>query len=133
MIPRRPSGGETARGNAYLSPGAHSPRSTELDIVEHWINPNRDGALVGRVSVRLRKFIHHDCSVTRTKYGFFVHLPSMPIVDRDGNVLKDGTTGKWKYKPAVEAIDKAAASAFSTAVIEIIKRRFPAMLEGGAG
>src|SRR5262249_49749331 len=45
-------------------------RSAEFDVVEHWINPNRDSARVGTVSVRLRKLVLRDCSVTRTKYGF---------------------------------------------------------------
>jgi hypothetical protein len=102
--------------------------SVELEIIEHWVNPNRNSARVGTVSVRLRKFAHHDCSVTRTKRGFFVHLPSMPMVDRDGVVLKD-EGGKWKYRPAVTAINKASANAFSDAVIEIIKGRCPEMLK----
>jgi hypothetical protein len=124
MIPRNPA----------AAPGfgsAPQPRysSTELDVTEHWVNPNRDSARVGTVRVRLRKFVHHDCSVTSTKFGFFVRLPSMPMVDRDGAVLKDEETAKWKYRPAVTAVDRSTGTTLSDAVLAMIKERFPEMLQ----
>jgi hypothetical protein len=75
------------------------------------------------------RLIAFDCSVTRTKYGILLHLPSTPMIDREGNVRKD-KNGRWKYKPAVEAVDKDAARAFSEAVLELIKERCPEMLQG---
>jgi hypothetical protein len=110
--------------------GGAPASSPELDVLDCWINPNRESAKVGTVSVRLRKFVYSPCSVTRTKYGFYVHLPSIPLVDGQGHVLKD-ERGKWKYRPAVSAIDKEAANAFSKAVLAIIRQRWPEMLEGG--
>jgi hypothetical protein len=113
------------RGNAFLAP---EPTEATLALMAHWVNPNRDSARVGTVVVRVRKFIYHDCSVTRTKYGFFVHLPTVPMVDRDGSVLTQAS-GKWSYKPVVTAVDKAAANTFSKAVLALIERECPEMLE----
>ena len=130
MIPNRPSERKLRAAEKAIWGPKPSGAAAELDTVEHWINPNRDSARVGTVSERLRKFIHRDCSITRTKYGFFVHLPSMPMVDLDGNTLKD-EKGKWKYRPAVEAIDKSVGNAFSNGVLKIIRERWLEMLKGG--
>jgi hypothetical protein len=95
------------------APAWPGERSPDLALLKHWINPNHESALLGNVSLRVRRLIVPTCNVTRTRYGVFVHLPSTPMVDGDGNVLKD-ENGKWQDNPPVRRSTKTPPVPFQT-------------------
>ena len=103
-----------------------------IEIAEVWINPDRASAKLGSVDVVVAPWAikFPGCSVTRTQYGFFVHMPSAPMLGSDGSILKN-EQGKRQYKPAAVWLDKKVARRFSEAVLTAIRARCPAMLDGG--
>jgi hypothetical protein len=125
------SGDDIRRGNAMLQPRPAAPRAVELSNL--WVNPNPSN-LLARVSVTIPRWGQtiHGCSVVRTRPGgHFVLPPGVPMVGRDGVALKDDA-GKTKYTPAL-VFSKDAGRRFSAAVIEALRRRHPALFDGGAG
>jgi hypothetical protein len=94
------SAADIRRGNAMLDPRPAAPRAVEVSDI--WINPNPSN-LLAKVSVTIPRWGEtiNGCSVVRTKLGgYFVLPPGIPMVGRDGTVLKDDA-GKTKYSPAV--------------------------------
>ncbi|WP_052215206.1 hypothetical protein [Belnapia sp. F-4-1] len=67
----------------------------------------------------------HDIAVHTSNGKSWVNLPSKPMVDRDGQVMRDPTTGKPKYTPILEWPDRATADRFSVAVIDAIEAQHP--------
>jgi hypothetical protein len=53
----------------------------------------------------------------------WAQLPSRPQLDREGNTLRDETTGKVKYAPIMEIDDKRLSWALSDAIIEAVARK----------
>ena len=104
-----------------------------IEIINAWINPDRSSAKLGSVDVVVTSWAikFPGCSVTRTQYGFFVHMPSAPMLGKDGSIIKD-ERGKGQYKPAAIWLDKKVARRFSEAVLSAIRTRCPTMLEAGS-
>ena len=104
-----------------------------IEIVDVWINPDRASAKLGSVDVVVAPLAIRfaGCSVTRTQHGFFVHMPSAPMLGKDGALLRD-ERGKGQYKPAAVWLDKKIARRFSEAVLSAIRTRCPTMLEAGS-
>lgn len=86
------------------------------------------GSLLGTVDIEFGIQRLHNCAVMRTaRGGVFVGLPRIPKIGRDGKQLRS-PDGKGVFDPAVEWIDSAVNNRFQTAVLEIIRRDFPALL-----
>jgi hypothetical protein len=113
------------RGNAFLSPDRPA-----LEIRDVWVNSSGSN-LLAKVTVTIPPWglTLHDCSVVRVKDGgFFVFPPSMPMVGKDGAVIK-GQSGKAQYRPAV-LWEKNAGRRFSEAVIKSLKASHPELFGG---
>jgi hypothetical protein len=126
-----PSRAATESGNTYLSPRPDASPSTAIEISEIWVNPNSSN-LLAKVSVTISRWGEtiNGCSVIRTKVGgYFVLPPGIPMVGRDGVVLK-GETGKTKYSPAV-VFTKDAGRRFSDAVLAVLRASHPEIFDGG--
>jgi len=52
-------------------------------------------------------------------------LPAKPMIDRNGVVLRDSTTGKVAYSNIFEFTDRATRNAFSNAVVAAVLDAFP--------
>jgi hypothetical protein len=127
---RHPSPTATRRANAYLAPKPTSPPTIEVSNI--WVNPNPSN-LLAKCSVVIPRWGEtiNGCSVVRTKVGgYFVLPPGIPMLGRDGTVLKDDA-GKTRFSPAV-VFSKAAGRRFSNAVLEALRRQRPELLDGGS-
>ena len=58
----------------------------------------------------------------------WAQLPSKPMIDRDGAVIRDRETGKIAYANIFEFTDRATRDAFSHAVIAALIDSFPRAL-----
>jgi len=80
------------------------------------------GSLLGFARVRLgRSLVINDVPVLQTNGKFWASMPGKPLVDRDGQPLRDAK-GKQRYVPVLEWEDRDAQSRFSDAVVEAITR-----------
>ena len=52
-------------------------------------------------------------------------LPSKPIIGADGAAKRDNVTGKVRYAPILEWLDRATADRFSIAVIDALDALHP--------
>jgi hypothetical protein len=88
--------------------------------------PMHKNSLRGFATVRLRSGLTiHDVTVCASSGKAWASLPSKPMIDRDGQVLRDRETGKVRYAPILEWADRQTADRFSGAVVEAVEARHP--------
>ena len=92
--------------------------------------PVAKGALLGFAKVRLGKaLIVNDVPVLQSNGKFWASMPGKPVVDRDGQPMRDAK-GKPRFSPILEWEDRAAQSRFSDAVVAAVQAEHE--LLGGA-
>ena len=88
--------------------------------------------LRGFADVRLGKsLVIHEIGLHAKGPSRWCGLPGKPQIDGAGNVRR-GTNGKPLYVPILEWADKAAATAFSHAVVAAVLAEHPDALDGEA-
>jgi DNA-binding cell septation regulator SpoVG len=106
-----------------------SERSRQAKL-KKW-TAHRSGALIGFVSVQLPSgMIVHDLRLMTGKNGYWIALPAMKQVDRDGRPRTDAN-GKAIFSPIIEFADRIASDRFRDLVIDVIRREHPEALAGG--
>lgn len=127
--PRTPSQVALRRGEAAswgtktdaAPPAARLPKFTPLA---------GEGATRAFLSVQPPSgIILNDLRLMRGKNGYWVAMPSIKMLDRDGNPLLDAK-GKPLYKPIVEFKDRTTRHRFCEMVLETIRREHPEILAG---
>lgn len=84
--------------------------------------PLAKGSLRGFAKVRLgRALVIHDIPVLHSSGRAWVSMPAKPLVDRDGQPMRD-SKGKQRYSPLLEWAERDASDRFSAAVVEAITR-----------
>jgi DNA-binding cell septation regulator SpoVG len=84
--------------------------------------PHRSGALVAFFSIEMSSgLIINDARLMRGKNGYWIALPAVKQVDRDGRPRTDAN-GKAIYSPIIEFADRIAADRFRDLVIDLIRR-----------
>jgi len=113
MTPR-PSSGEAARGNAYLSPGAPPPI-----VASNW-RPVGKNTLVGAADLTVTKwrFTFRGCLWHRKGEREWISFPAKEWTDKDGN---------RKFSSLGEFVSHGDARRFSELAIAAIKQ-----IAGGA-
>jgi hypothetical protein len=81
---------------------------------------------VARINLRIDDVAIHQKGGSR-----WAALPSKPMVDRSGAVLRDQTTGKVKYSPILQWCDRRTSDAFSQAVVTALLAAHPDALDDG--
>lgn len=95
-----------------------------IEIVE-WKSMRRN-SLLGFATVRLRMgLIIADITIHSSNGKRWASLPSRPMVDRDGNAMRDRATGKIRYSPILNWSDRDTADRFSAAVITALEAAHP--------
>jgi hypothetical protein len=85
----------------------------------------RKNSLRGFAEVRLpNQLIISDIVVGEANGRQWALLPSKPMVDRDGNLLRD-PDGKIRYSPVVEWGSPALRDEFSKRVVALVRARHP--------
>jgi hypothetical protein len=88
--------------------------------------PRVQNSLRGFADVKLSSgLIVHEVVVHTSSGRSWASLPSKPMIGRDGQVMRDPTTGKIKYSPILEWSDRPTADRFSAAVIDLIELEHP--------
>lgn len=83
--------------------------------------PLAKGALCGFAKVRLGKYlVINDVPVLQSNGRVWASMPAKPLVDRDGQPLRDAK-GKQRYSPVLEWDGREASDRFSTAVVEAVQ------------
>jgi hypothetical protein len=101
-----------------------SNRPAGLAIVG-W-KPMPRNSLRGFADIKLPSgLIIREAVVHNTNGRAWVNLPGKPMVDRDGQAVRDPATGKLKYAALLEWSDRAVADRFSAAVIDAIEAQHP--------
>jgi hypothetical protein len=109
--------------------GDSKPRGVSL---LDW-KPLRKNTLVGFACVNVRRInLRIDDVAIHQKGGSrWASLPSKPMVDRSGAVLRDQQTGKVKYSPILQWGDRKTSEAFSQAVVTALLAAHPTALDDG--
>jgi hypothetical protein len=85
----------------------------------------RKGSLRGFAEVRLpNQLIISDILVGEANGRQWALLPSKPMLDRDGNLLRD-PAGKPRYSPIVEWSSPALRDEFSKRVVALVRAAHP--------
>lgn len=83
--------------------------------------PIAKGSLLGFARVRLgRALVINDVPVLQTNGKFWASMPGKPLVDRDGQPLRDAK-GKQRFSPVLEWEDRETGNRFSAAVVEAVQ------------
>ena len=91
--------------------------------------PLRRNSLLGFARVELPSgMIIADVTVLTGDRGPWASPPSKPMIDRDGQAMKD-SKGKIRYTPLIEFTSKEIRDRFSSAVIEAMRAAHPAAFE----
>jgi hypothetical protein len=95
--------------------------------------PVRRNTLVGFAKVRIgRTLIFNDVPVNISQGRRWASLPSKPLIDREGQALRD-LSGKVRYQPIAEWTDRDVRDAFSDAVCDAVERDYPDAFASGEG
>ena len=87
------------------------------------------GALRGFVRVRLGSgLILEDVGVFRGTDGCWVSMPSKPLIDAAGELVRD-EAGKIKYLSMVNFTDRRVRDELSRQIIEALSVKFPGLLD----
>jgi hypothetical protein len=92
--------------------------------------PHRSGALVAFFSIEMSSgLIINDARLMRGKNGYWIALPAVKQVDREGQPRTDAN-GKPLYNPVIELADRATADRFCDLVVELVRVKYPRALDG---
>lgn len=86
--------------------------------------PLRKNSLLGFAKIQLGALTIRDVSVNTSNGRTWANLPSKPMIDRDGNAMRDDT-GKIRYVPLLEWATKESGNRFSEAVIAAVEEQYP--------
>src|SRR5690348_14715484 len=99
---------------------------TGIRILE--VRALRKGGLLGFAKVELPSgMILADVAILTGERGPWASPPSKPIINRDGQALKDAS-GRIRYQAIVEFRDKATRDRWSAAIIEALRQAHPESL-----
>ena len=105
----------------YQQPSA--PGRPTLKLLE--FKKVRKGSLRGFAEVRLPiGLVISDIVVGEANGRQWALLPSKPMIDRDGNLLRD-PSGKIRYSPVVEWGSRELQQEFSRCVVALVRSRHP--------
>jgi len=106
-------------------PAGQSPPRSALGALLLNFKPVRKGTLCGFAVIRLPNGLDiHDVVIGEKHGRAGTLLPSKPMIDRDGNVMRD-LAGKVRYTPAVEWSTPELREAFSRHIVELVRRAHP--------
>jgi hypothetical protein len=92
--------------------------------------PLRRNSLLGFAKIELPSgMIIADVTILTGARGPWASPPAKPLIDRDGAVMKDATTGKVRYAPIIEFTSKEIRDRWSAAVIEAMRAAHPEIFE----
>jgi hypothetical protein len=76
-----------------------------------------------------------DITIHRRDGREWIGWPTQPLIDRDGNAVRDAATGKVKYSaPLVRPADRDVAARIEAAILEAVRCAHPdALGDGEAG
>jgi hypothetical protein len=95
--------------------------------LKEW-KPMERNALRGFATVEFASgLVINDVSVLVTDGKPWASPPSKPMLNRDGQALKD-KNGKIRYQPIIEFANKAARDRWSDAVVGVVQRAHPEAL-----
>ena len=97
----------------------------QLRLIDWKSGPS--GALVGRAAVEIAGLVINDVAIFQKDGARWAQLPSEPMRDRGGQVLKDGR-GKTRYRSAIKWKTRELQERFSAALIAAMETRY-----GGLG
>lgn len=101
-----------------------SDASSSMPVALLAWKPITKGSLVGFAKVRLgRALIINDVPVLCSNGKSWASMPGKPMVDRDGQPMRDGKN-RPRYSPICEWEDRDAGNRFSAAVVEAITREY---------
>jgi hypothetical protein len=87
--------------------------------------PMAKNSLIGFAAVKIGKsLIIRDVPVMSSHGKFWASLPSKPMIDRDGTVMRDAT-GRARYSAILEWSSKAASDRFSESVVAAVRLHAP--------
>jgi hypothetical protein len=94
--------------------------------------PVRRNTLRGFATVRIERIglVVADVAIHQKNQSRWASLPSKPMVDSTGAVLRD-EAGKIKYVTVVQWGDRATADRFSAAIVRELLSRDPGAFAGG--
>ena len=99
-------------------------------IIVETFQPHRSNTLFGFCTIVVVK-MHmriHGVTVHESHGKRWASLPSKPMLDKAGNVLRD-ERGKVRYSPVLEFTDKETRDRFSTVVIDALLEFAPGAFE----
>jgi hypothetical protein len=93
----------------------------------------RRGALVGFCTIRLPNgLLISDCTIWQSAAGqTWASLPTKPMLDRAGVHVK--VDGKKQYERILSWPDRATGDRWSSALLELIRERYPEAFDDEAG
>jgi hypothetical protein len=94
--------------------------------------PVRRNTLCGFACVKIERINLRvdDVAIHQKGNSRWASMPSKPMMDRNGAVLRDETTGKIRYQPLLQWADRKTADRFNIAVVAELLARFPEAFAG---
>ena len=87
------------------------------------------GKLLASVSVQLPNGLTvHEVGIFGSDGRAWASLPAKPMIGRDGQPIRDKTTGKARYIPLVTWPDRQTSDRFSEAVIAAVEAQHPGVV-----
>jgi hypothetical protein len=104
---------------------------SKLSVTCRGFRPLCRNTLRGFAEIRIDelRLTIRDVAVHAKGSARWVQLPAKPMIDRDGNVLRDRESGKITYATILDFDSRAVREAFSHAVIDAVLRTVPGALE----
>jgi hypothetical protein len=89
--------------------------------------------LFGFATVRIERIglVVDDVAVHQKNQSRGASLPSKPMLDRSGNVMRDEATGRIRYQPFGQWADRKVSDRFSAAVVAELLARHPDAFDDG--
>jgi len=107
-----------------------APRPRQMELLS--FRPIRKNSLRGFCSVQLPNgLLIHDIPVLCSHGKYWATLPSKPMIDSAGIVLRDDA-GKIRYGVVNEWPTPDLQHEFSKRVVTLIRAQYPNALEGGS-
>jgi DNA-binding cell septation regulator SpoVG len=98
-----------------------------LPKITDWREMRRNG-LLGFAKVEFPSgLVINDVTILQGERGPWASPPSKPMIDRDGNALRDDK-GKIRYVPMIEFTSREVRNKWSDSVIEAIRAAHPEVL-----